>query len=70
MHALLALAPVNSWGLAEWFIAVIVLAAVVGITKLSMQYFGIEVPDILWKIVAIVVVAAFAIIAIRFLLSL
>lgn len=70
MTALLALAPVNTWGLVEWFIFVIVIAAACGIVYLALEYFGIKIPPIFLRILGIVLVAAFAIMAIRFLLSL
>lgn len=70
MTAVLALAPVNTWGLVEWFIFIIVIAAVCGITYAALQHFGIAIPPIILRIIGIVLVAAFAIVAIRFLLSL
>lgn len=70
MTAVLALAPVNTWGLGEWFVCIIVIAALCGITYAVLQYYGITIPPIFLRILGIVVVAAFAIIAIRFLLSL
>lgn len=69
-RALLAIAPVASWGLVDWFILIIVLAAVIGITYAVLNYFGVQIPPIFIRIVLIVIVAAFAIVAIRFLLSL
>ena len=68
--ALLALAPVATWGIVEWFVFIIIIAAVCGITYSVLQYFGVAIPPIFLRILGIVLVAAFAIIAIRFLLSL
>lgn len=70
MNALLAMAPAGAWGMQEWIIFAVVVAAVVGIVYAAFQYFGIPIPPILLKIVGIVAVAAFAIICIRFLFSL
>ena len=70
MNALIALAPVNTWGIVEWFVFIIIIAAVCGITYLALQHFGITIPPIFLRILGIVLVAAFAILAIRFLLSL
>jgi hypothetical protein len=70
MNALLAVAPVGTWGLMEWVIFLIILAAVIAIAYAALNYFGIQVPPIILRIILIVVVAAFAILAIRFLLSL
>jgi hypothetical protein len=70
VNALLAIAPVATWGIQEWFVFIIVLAAVIGIVYLALQYFGIEVPTIIWRIILIVIVAAVAIMAVRFLFSL
>lgn len=69
-NALFALAPVNTWGLMEWIIFIIVLAAVCGIAYAVVNYCGFVIPPIVLRIFLIVVVAAFAIVAIRFLLSL
>ena len=70
MNVLLALAPVGTWGILEWFIFAIIFAAVLGITYLALQYFGVTIPPIFLRIVGIFLVSAFAILAIRFLLSL
>lgn len=69
-RALLAVAPVRSWELIDWAIFIIVICAVVGIVYTALNYFGVSIPPVLLRIVGIVIVAAFAILAIRFLLSL
>ena len=58
------------WSLGNIAIAVIVIAAVVGIVLLAMKEFGVQCPPWLIKMIVIVVVAAVAIVAIKFLLSL
>ena len=70
MSTVLAIAPVNTWGLVEWFVFIIIIAAVCGITYAALQHFGVTIPPIFLRILGIVLVAAFAILAIRFLLSL
>lgn len=70
MNALLGIAPVATWTLENWVIAIIILAAVVGITYAALQYFGVALPSVFMRIVGIVLVAAFAIIAVRFLFTL
>lgn len=67
---LLALGPVANWSIVDWVVTIIILAAVVGIAIATCQDFGITVPPVVWRIFGIVIVAAFAILAIRFLLSL
>lgn len=64
------LAAAGAWTLGEVLIAIVVVAAVVGIAYLALQQFGIAVPPVVVKIFWIVCVAVVAIVAIRFLLSL
>lgn len=68
-NALLALAPVGTWGIVEWLICIIIVCAAIGITRLALQYFGVEVPAIIWRIAMICVIAVIAIIAIKFIVS-
>lgn len=70
MNSLLAVAPVAMWGLEQWVIFLIVIAAALGILYAVCQYYGFPIPPIFLRIVGIVLVAAFAILAIRFLFSL
>ena len=70
MNILFAVTPVSTWGILDYLVFAIIVAAVVGITYAALQYFGIEVPSVIQRIVLIVAVAAFAILAIRFLFSL
>ncbi len=58
------------WSFGGIMIAIIVVLAVLGIAYAVVKYFGIPVPQVVWTILGIVLVAALAIIAIRFLLSL
>lgn len=60
----------SSWGIGEIIIAVIVIAAIVGIMYVALQQFGVQIPPWAIKIFWIVVCAFVAIIAIKFLLSL
>ena len=70
MNILFAVTPVSTWSILDYLVFAIIVAAVVGITYAALQYFGIEVPSVIQRIVLIVAVAAFAILAIRFLFSL
>jgi hypothetical protein len=58
------------WSFGEIVIAIIIIAAVLGILYAVLQYFGVPIPPIVMKILCIVLIAALAIIAVRFLLSL
>ncbi len=68
--ALLAISPASTWSLGDWLIAVVIIAACVGVAYLALNYFGIQIPQVLVRIFMICVVCAFAIVAIRFLFSL
>ena len=61
---------VSSWGLMEWIIAIIVLAAAIAIMWVALNKFGITIPDWAVKIFWICVVAVVAIVAIHFIMSL
>lgn len=61
---------IGGYSLVQIAIFIVVILAVCGIVYAAAQYFGIPVPPILVKIVGIVVVAALAILAIRFVASL
>ena len=60
----------RSWDMTDIIIAVVVLAAICGIAYLAIQWFEIQIPAVVWKILGIVFIAFIAIIAIRFLLTL
>ena len=64
------LANVGGYTFGEIMIAIIIIAAVCGIVYAALQYFGVQIPPIVIKIIGIVLVAALAIICVRFLLSL
>lgn len=70
MSAILALHDVSTWGFGDWVIAIIVIASILGIAWLVLQYNEITVPPIILRIFMIVIIAAVAIVAVRFLLSL
>ena len=59
----------GAWGLGQIAIAVIIVLAVCAVLPL-FQSMGVSIPDWLVKIIVIVIVAAVAIVAIKFLLSL
>ena len=57
-------------GLAELLVTIIIVAAVVAVVVVDLQHFGVAVPPVVMKIFWIVLVAALAVVAVRFLLSL
>ncbi len=63
------LAQIVGWSLGQIIIAVIVVAACIGILVVACKQFGVAIPDWAIKIFWIVVVACVAIVAIRFLLT-
>ncbi len=67
---LLALAPVGTWGIGDFLIAIVVIAAAVGITYIALRVFGVTIPGWLVQIFWICIAAVVAIFAIRFVLSL
>lgn len=70
LATLMALQRVETWGFGEWIIAIIVIGSILGIAFLVLQYNEITVPPIILRIFMIVLIAAVAIVAVRFLLSL
>ncbi len=60
----------RAWGLVDWLIAFVVVAAVIGIVYIALRQFGIVIPDWFKQILLIVLVAVVAILAIRFVVSL
>jgi hypothetical protein len=59
----------RAWGFGEIAIAVIVALAVIGIVIVATRVMGVPIPQWVWQIIGIVVVACVAIVAIRFLLG-
>ncbi len=70
MNALLGIAPVATWTIENWFVAIVIIAAALGILYLALNYFGVEIPPIVLRIIGIVIIAAIAIMGIRFLFTL
>lgn len=69
LFAQLGQAP--SWvALGGILIAIIIIAALAAVAFAVLQYMEIGVPPVIWRIFWIVIVAALAIVAVRFLLSL
>lgn len=62
--------PMSAWGIADFLVLIVLLGAAIAITYVALNYFGVAIPDWVIKIFWIVVVAAVAIFAIRFLFSL
>jgi hypothetical protein len=64
------IAAIGGYSFAQLAIAIIIILAVVGIVVVVAKHSGIPIPQWVWTIAGIVLLAAVAIIAIRFLLSL
>jgi hypothetical protein len=62
--------PFWGWGFGQVVIAIVVIAAVLGIMWVALRQFGIAIPDFVVKIFWICVCAVVAIVAIKFVLSL
>lgn len=58
------------WTIGEVLIAIVILAACIGIVYVALRQFGIAIPGWVVQIFWIVVVAVVAVVAIKFLLSL
>jgi hypothetical protein len=61
---------IGGYSLGQIAIWLVIALAICGIVYAAAQYFEVTIPPILVKLVGIVIVAALAILAIRFLLSL
>jgi hypothetical protein len=59
--------PPKTFG--QWMIALVIVCAVCAIVIAGAQHFGIVIPQIVWTVAGIVLVAALLILAIRFLLG-
>lgn len=70
MRNLLALSNWQGWGVGEWAIALVIVAALVAVVCVALRKFEITVPDWLVKILSICLVALVVVVAIRFLISL
>lgn len=58
------------WTFGNIVITCIIVAAVIGVALIAARVFGVTIPQWVWQILGIVVVAVIAIVAVRFLLSL
>jgi hypothetical protein len=65
----LAAQIVQAWGFGQIAIFVIVALAVIGIVIVAAKVMGVPIPQWVWQITGIVIVACVAIVAIRFLLG-
>ncbi len=71
MLSLLALAPIQTWGIGESLIAIVVICAAVGVVYLvCTKVFHVTIPDWFIQILWICLAALVAVIAIRFIFSL
>ncbi len=65
----LAQVVAGGWGIGQIAISIIIVLAVVGIVIIAARVFQIPIPQWVWQIVGIVIVACVSIVAIRFLLG-
>lgn len=70
MCASLLLAQIIGTGILGWIITIIIIAAAIAILVVALKHFGVTIPPFVVTIFWILVVAAVAIIGIRFLMSL
>lgn len=70
MNAFAQLHHVGTWGLGEFLVAIVVIAALLAVVYKILAYLEFPIPAVAVQIFWIVVCAALAIWAIRFLLSL
>lgn len=68
-QTMMAQVNLRTWSLTDVMIAIIILAACIGILYIAMNVFGVQIPQWAVQIFWIVVVAVIAILAIRFLTS-
>ena len=61
--------PTATWGIGDFLIAIVMIAAGVALMYLALQYFGVAIPDWVQKAFWIVVVAAVVIFCIRLVFS-
>ena len=61
---------IGGWTIVQVLIAVIIIAAVIGIVYVALQQFGVAIPDWAKKVFWIVVVAVVCIFAIKVLINL
>ena len=67
---LLAQAGFGGYSIGHIAIMVVVALAIIGIVIIAARVFGIPIPQWVWQILGIVVVACVAIVAIRFVMTL
>ena len=58
-----------TWSTFDIIKAVIIIAAMVAILILGLRYFGVQIPQIVWQVIGIVLVAFLCIVAIKILFS-
>ncbi len=70
MNALLALAPVSTWTLEGWLVAILIIAGAVAVALIVLRVLGYTVPPWVWQIAWICAAVFLGILALRFLFSL
>ncbi len=60
----------SSWGIGEFVIAIIIVAAIIAVLFIALRQFGITIPPWVIQVFWVLVAAVVCILAVRFLLSL
>lgn len=58
-----------AWGLAQWAIAIIVLAGIIGIVMVVTKQMGVPIPPFIIKILWIILAVIIGVLAVKFLMS-
>lgn len=66
---LAVLAQIGAWGIAQWAIAIIVLAGVVGIVIVVTQQMGVQIPPFIIKVLWILLAVVIGVVAVKFLIT-
>jgi hypothetical protein len=69
MTELLLAQAMDGGTLVSWLIGAVIIGAIIGVVIIALNKFGIPIPQWVWQIAGIVLVAVVAIVAIKFLVS-
>lgn len=66
---LLLLAQIGAWGLAQWAIAIIVLAGIIAIVIVVTKQMGVQIPPFIVHVLWIILAVIIGVVAVKFLLT-
>lgn len=69
MNLLALYGPIGTWGIGEYAIAIVAIAAIVALVFIALRKFGIAIPDWIVQIFWVLIVAFVVIAAIRIVMS-